>query len=96
VDAQDLRGPGAIEPRWWTVRPARNLKAATYRCPFCDRLLNSMSDHMLITPEGNSALRRHAHTTCVVGARTGGRLPSRDEWKATQPRRGLFDRLLGR
>jgi hypothetical protein len=78
------RGENRSEPRWWAIRPARNLKAATYRCPFCDRLLSSMSDHMLIAPEGNTALRRHAHTTCVLAARRGGQLHTKDEWRAAR------------
>jgi len=83
--------------RWWTVRPAGNLKPATYRCLLCGRHLPSMSKHMLITPEGNPGRRRHAHTACVLEARRTGRLPTRDEWRATQPRStGLLARLLRR
>ena len=79
--------PNTTGPRWWTVRPAQNLKPATYRCPLCDRHLPALSEHMLIEPEGSPAGRRHAHTTCVARARKAERLPSRDEWRATQPRR---------
>jgi len=87
--------PNTTGPRWWTVRPAQNLKPATYRCPLCDRHLPALSEHMLIEPEGSPAGRRHAHTTCVARARKAERLPSRDEWRATQPRRrGLLARLL--
>jgi hypothetical protein len=41
---------------------------------------------MLITPEGDSARRRHAHSACVLKARKAGRLPTRDEWEATRPK----------
>jgi hypothetical protein len=52
---------------------------------------------MLITPEGDGSRRRHAHTKCVLAARKAGRLPTREEWLATQPRRpGLLRRLIGR
>jgi len=30
-------------PRWWTVRPAQNLKPATYRCPLCGYRLHAMT-----------------------------------------------------
>ena len=84
--------------RWWTVRPSRSRKAATYRCPLCGYQLHAMADHMLIAPEGDADRRRHAHTECVLAAREHGRLPLRDEWLATQPRppslvRRLRDRL---
>jgi hypothetical protein len=53
-----------------------------------------MSDHVLLFPEGDAERRRHAHTECVAAARRQGRLPSRDEWRRTQPRkRGLLSRL---
>jgi hypothetical protein len=82
---------------WWTIRRAQNRKPATYRCPFCNRYLASMSEHVLITPEGDSSRRRHAHTRCAAAARQAGRLPSRDEWLKTQPRRpGVLARLFGR
>jgi hypothetical protein len=74
------------QARWWTVRRAQNRKPATYRCPYCGRHLPSLSEHMLIAPEGDSSRRRHAHTECVMKARRQGRLPTRDEWLATQPR----------
>jgi hypothetical protein len=54
--------------------------------------MSSMSDHVLLLPEGDSAGRRHAHTECVQRARAAGRLPSRSEWKKTQPRRRWFGR----
>jgi hypothetical protein len=45
-----------------------------------------MSYHVLIAPEGDTARRRHAHTECVQRARERGRMPSYDDWRATQPR----------
>jgi len=56
-----------------------------YRCPVCEQPLPAAIEHMLIAPEGQASGRRHAHTECVVAARRDGRLPTRDEWKATQP-----------
>ena len=82
------------EPRWWTFRPVRSLKPATYRCPFCDRLLHATSDHVLIAPEGDTGRRRHAHADCVKAAREAGRFPLYDDWRAQQPRTGLLARLL--
>jgi hypothetical protein len=75
------------KPRWWSMRRAQNLKPATYRCPLCGRHLPALSDHMLLFPEGDRSRRRHAHTECVMSARQSGRLPTRDEWLKTQPRR---------
>jgi hypothetical protein len=83
-------------PRWWTVRPAGSLKPATYRCPFCDRLLHATSDHSLIAPEGDTSRRRHAHAACVAEAHRAGRFRTRDEWRALQPKRGLLDHLRRR
>jgi hypothetical protein len=85
--------------RWWSVRRAQNRKPATYRCPLCGNYLPALSEHMLIAPEGDSSRRRHAHAECVMRARRAGRLPSRDEWLATQPRsagrlRRALERLL--
>ena len=80
------------DPRWWELRRAQNLKPATYTCPLCGELLPSMTDHVLLFPEGDHSLRRHAHIECVRRAREAGRLPSRSEWKRTQPRRGWFRR----
>jgi hypothetical protein len=80
------------EARWWELRRAQNLKPATYTCPLCGRRLASMSDHVLLFPEGDHTRRRHAHTECVQRAREAGGLPSRSEWMKTQPRRGLFRR----
>jgi hypothetical protein len=41
-----------------------------------------MSEHVLISPEGDASRRRHAHTACAIEARRAGRLPTKDEWKA--------------
>jgi hypothetical protein len=71
---------------WWTVRRAANRKPATYRCPICGHLLPALSEHMLIAPEGDTRRRRHAHTECVLAARSRGQLVLRDEWLRTQPR----------
>jgi hypothetical protein len=48
-----------------------------------------MSPHVLISPEGDTSRRRHAHEECVAAAK----LTTYDEWKKTQPRRpGLLAR----
>ncbi|MEA2391211.1 MAG: hypothetical protein QOK31_1320 [Solirubrobacteraceae bacterium] len=87
--------PGAA--RWWAVRRAQNRKPATYRCPFCGRLLPALIEHVLVTPERDSSRRRHAHTACAVAARRAGRLPSEAEWRREQPRPpSRWRRLLGR
>jgi hypothetical protein len=70
------------EARWWEMRPAQNLKPASYVCPLCDGLLHATSEHALIAPEGDLSRRRHAHLDCVAAARRAGRLPTRDEWRA--------------
>jgi hypothetical protein len=75
----------APTPRWWQIRRAQNRKPVSYRCPLCGHPLPSLSEHMLIVPEGDSARRRHAHTACVLAARRAGRLPTREEWRRTQP-----------
>jgi hypothetical protein len=76
------------------MRPAQNRKPATYRCPFCDRYLPALSEHVLIAPEGNKERRRHAHTKCVMAARQAGELPTEEEWRRTQPRPpSLWQRL---
>jgi hypothetical protein len=87
----------AEEPRWWSMRPAQNLKPATYRCPFCGKHLASMSEHVLIAPEDDRSKRRHAHMDCVRRARQAGTLPTRDEWLAAErgPRPSLGERLRG-
>ena len=93
----DTSDTSDTKARWWMVRRAQNLKPATYRCPLCDKHLPALSEHMLIAPEGDPARRRHAHTECVFTARQAGRLPSRDEWRATQPRKhGLLARVFRR
>jgi hypothetical protein len=52
---------------------------------------------MLIAPEGDTRRRRHAHTECVLTARTRGELPLREEWLRGQPRPDpLWRRLLRR
>jgi hypothetical protein len=71
---------------WYAVRRAQNRKPSTYRCPLCGRLLPALSEHVLITPEGDSSRRRHAHTACALRARADGRLPDRDDWRKAQPR----------
>jgi hypothetical protein len=86
-----------LSARWYAVRRAANLKPATYRCPLCGRHLPALSEHMLITPEGDSRRRRHAHSACVIAARKAGRLPSKEEWMRTQPRPpSLWQRLTAR
>jgi hypothetical protein len=83
--------------RWWSIRRAQNRKPATYTCPLCGGYLPALSEHVLIAPEGDVSRRRHAHTQCVLGARQGGRLRTREEWLRTQPRGpGLLRRALGR
>jgi hypothetical protein len=67
------------------VRPAQNLKPATYLCPFCGERLPALSEHVLIWPEGDKSRRRHAHTECVLRARSDGRLPTEEEWRRAQP-----------
>jgi hypothetical protein len=87
-----------IEPaRWYAVRRAQNRKPSTYRCPFCGEFLPALSEHVLVSPEGDTSRRRHAHTACALQARKAGRLPTLDEWRATQPRTpGVFARLVQR
>jgi hypothetical protein len=88
---------GVGDPQWWTVRPGGSLKPATYRCPFCERLLHATSEHLLISPEGDSSRRRHAHTECVAEARRAGRFRTRDEWRALLPRPpGVLARIFRR
>lgn len=79
------------------MRRAQNRKPATYTCPLCGRYLPALSEHTLIAPEGDASRRRHAHTKCVLAARNAGRLPTRDEWLATQPRQpGMVRRMIAR
>ncbi len=89
--------PNLPPARWWAIRRAQNRKPATYRCPLCGGFLPALSEHMLMAPEGDSSRRRHAHSDCVMRARQAGRLPSREEWLATQPRSpGLIRRIADR
>jgi hypothetical protein len=89
VTKDDFRGA-----RWYAVRPAANRKPATYRCPLCGGLLPALSQHMLVTPEGDSSRRRHAHSACVMAARKQGRLPLREDVVPRPP--GLLARLFRR
>jgi hypothetical protein len=82
------------DARWYAVRPARNLKPTTYRCPLCGNHLPALSEHLLVSPEGDTTRRRHAHTECVMDARRAGRLPLRED--VIPPRRGILTRLLRR
>ena len=66
------------------MRPAQNLKPATYVCPFCDGLLHAGSAHALIAPEGDVSKRRHAHLECVAAARKRGALTTEDEFRKAQ------------
>lgn len=86
--------PAFADARWYELRPAANRKPSTYRCPFCDELLPSLTPHQLVSPEGDRERRRHAHTACVMAARRAGRLPLRDE--VEPPRRGLLAGLRAR
>ena len=79
---------------WYAIRPAANRKPATYRCPLCRGLLPAISEHMLVTPEGDSSRRRHAHSACVMAARKQGRLPLREEVEPRSP--GPLARLFRR
>jgi hypothetical protein len=86
-----------VKAPWYELRRAQSSKPATYACPFCPRRLPAFSEHVLIRPVGHGDGRRHAHLACVQRERAAGRLPTRDEWLATQPRRpGLLARLLRR
>lgn len=66
------------------MRRAQSSRPATYSCPFCGEYLHAMSEHALIAPEGDVDRRRHAHTECVRAEREAGRLPTEDEWRASQ------------
>jgi hypothetical protein len=85
----------AEPPRWWGMRPAQNLKPATYRCPLCGKHLPALSEHVLIWPEHDKSRRRHAHTGCVLSARKAGRLPTEDEWRRTQRSERSSPRIPG-
>jgi hypothetical protein len=80
--------------RWYAVRPAANRKPATYRCPLCGGLLPALSEHMLVSPDGDTTRRRHAHSACVMAARKQGRLPLREEVEARPP--GMLAKLFRR
>ena len=54
-------------------------EAGDVPCPFCDELLHAMSDHLVIAPEGNADRRRHAHTECVLAARSAGTFRTYDD-----------------
>jgi hypothetical protein len=83
VDPGGERVSSAVmEARWWTMRPAQNLKPASYVCPFCDTMLHATSEHALVAPEGDVSKRRHAHLECVVAERRAGRLVTEDEWRS--------------
>jgi len=69
---------------WWDMRRATNRKPATYTCPLCGKRLLAMTEHALITPEGDASRRRHAHLECVAAARRAGNLPTRSEWQRAQ------------
>jgi len=94
---QSARLPAVEDTRWWTLRPARSDRPATYLCPFCGRHLHAMSEHALIAPEGDVDRRRHAHTECVIAARKAGTFKTYDDWREAQPRgSGLLARLFRR
>jgi hypothetical protein len=87
--------PAVEDARWWTLRPARSNRPATYLCPFCNSHLHAMSEHVVIAPEGDVDRRRHAHTACVASGRKAGTFRTHDDWREAQPRRaGLFARLF--
>jgi hypothetical protein len=68
------------------MRPAQNRKPTTYRCPLCGGQLPALMAHVLLTPEGDSARRRHAHSECVARARRSGGLPTREEYERERRR----------
>ena len=76
----------AADARWWTVAAGAEPQARDLPLPFCGRHLPALSEHVLIMPEGDATRRRHAHTACALAERRAGRLPDRDEYRATQPR----------
>jgi hypothetical protein len=83
-----------VAARWYSVRPARSTKAATYRCPVCGERFPALVQHALVVPDDDPARRRHAHMACVVKARRAGRLPLRTEVEPRPP--GWISRLLRR
>ena len=73
------------------------MRAATYRCPFCEELLHAMTEHLVIAPEGDVDRRRHAHVECVRREREGGRFALYDDVRSDEGARGRRDRRrLGR
>jgi hypothetical protein len=48
-----------------------------------------MSEHVLISPEGDRSRRRHAHTDCVARARAAGTFQTLDDWRAGQRRESV-------
>jgi hypothetical protein len=89
-----MSGKDFRKARWYAVRPAANRKPATYRCPLCGGMLPALSEHMLVSPDGDTTRRRHAHSACVMAARKQGRLPLREEVEARPP--GMLARLFRR
>ena len=90
------RSRSRLEPaEWYSIRPVRSMKPATYRCPLCGYQLHAMSDHVLVAPEGDTSRRRHAHLECVAAANLPGR-PARRRAGSVPGARGLLSRLLGR
>jgi hypothetical protein len=57
-------------------------------------MLPALSEHMLVSPDGDTTRRRHAHSACVVAARKQGRLPLREEVEARPP--GMLAKLFRR
>ena len=54
-------------------------------------------EHVLVLPEGDTRRRRHAHTECALAEKRAGRMPSYEQWLATQPQRtGRFSRLFAK
>jgi hypothetical protein len=85
-----------LEPAdWYSVRPVRSLKPATYTCPLCGYRLHAMSDHVLIAPEGDTSRRRHAHLECVAAAKLPSR-PVRRRAGSIADAVGLLSRLFSR
>lgn len=60
-----VEATGPDDPRWWVMRRAQSFKPVSYTCPPCSLQLHAMTDHVLLTPEGDSERRRHAHAACV-------------------------------
>src|SRR3954469_22966036 len=101
------RSRSRLEPaEWYSIRPVRSLKPATYTCPLCGQRLHAMSDHVLVAPEGDTSRRRHAHLECVAAANLPGRPrqrwagsaagDARPEDRAPSGALRLLARLLGR